>query len=173
MIVGKGTYGSNLINVIDWKQGTDLYIGKYCSIADNITVLLGGNHNMNRVTTFPFGIVNNLGTNQEPDCYSNGNVVIGNDVWIGRGVTIMSGVTIGDGSVIAACSVVTKDVAPYTVVGGNPCKVIKKRFTDEQINQLLGIKWWNWEFDKIKRFADLLLNPNIDEFIRKARSPTP
>lgn len=169
MIVGKGTYGYEQIKVLDWGQGTNLRIGNYCSIASQITVLLGGNHNMNRVTTYPFGIKNNIGPNKEPDGYSNGNVVIGNDVWIAHGVTIMSGVTIGDGSVVAACSVVTKDVEPYSIVGGNPCKLIRKRFTDDQIKQLLEIKWWNWDIEKIKSFGTLLLDPDIDEFIRRAK----
>lgn len=169
MIVGVGTYGHEQINVHDWGQNTNLYIGKYCSIADKVTVLLGGNHNLNRVTTYPFGVKLNIGPNKEPDCCTNGNVVIGNDVWVGHNVTIMSGVTIGDGSVIAACSVVTKDVEPYSIVGGNPCKIIRKRFTDEQIKQLLEIKWWNWDIQKIKAFGTLLLDPDINEFIRRAK----
>ena len=168
MIVGTGTYGTEHIRILDWNQGTNLIIGNYCSIANPVTVLLGGNHNMNRVTTFPFGIVNGLGTMPETDGYSNGNVTIGNDVWIGHNATIMSGVTIGDGSIVAACSVVTKNVPPYTIVGGNPCKVIKQRFSNDQIDKLLQIKWWYWNFDKIKTFAELLLNPDIDAFINKA-----
>lgn len=170
MIVGTGTYGSEYINILNWNQETDLIIGNYCSIANPVTVLLGGNHNMDRVTTFPFGIINGIGPMPNEDAYSNGNVIVGNDVWIGHNVTIMSGVTIGDGSVIAACSVVTKDVPPYTIVGGNPIKIIKQRFSDEQITKLLQIQWWNWDFDKITKFADLLLNPDIDAFINKALS---
>ena len=170
MIVGTGTYGTEHIKILDWNQGTDLIIGNYCSIANPVTVLLGGNHNMNRVTTFPFGILNGLGPMPNNDGYSNGNVVIGNDVWIGHNVTIMSGVTIGDGCIIAACSVVTKNVSPYTIVGGNPIKIIKQRFSDEQIEKLLKIQWWQWHFDKIKAFSDLLLNPDIDAFINKALS---
>ena len=168
MIVGTGTYGTEHIKILDWNQGTNLIIGNYCSIANPVTVLLGGNHNMNRVTTFPFGIIKGLGTDPSKDGYSNGNVVIGNDVWVGHNVTIMSGVTIGDGCVVAACSVVTKNIPPYSLVGGNPAKLIKKRFTDEQIEKLLKIQWWNWHIDKIKEFANLLLDSDIDAFINKA-----
>ena len=168
MIIGKGTYGSEYFIINDWAQGTNLIVGNYCSIARSVTVMLGGNHNMNRVTTYPFGIFHGLGQQPPVDGYSNGDVVIGNDVWIGQNTTILSGITIGDGSVIAACSVVTQNVDPYTVVGGNPTKLIKKRFTDDQISKLLQIKWWDWEFDKIVKYGDLLLNPDIDAFINKA-----
>lgn len=168
MEVGTGTYGTEHIQIWDFGDGTNLIIGKYCSIANPVTVMLGGNHNMNRVTTYPFGVLHGLGHQPNTDAYSKGDVVIGNDVWIGHNATIMSGVTIGDGSVVAACSVVVKDVPPYTVVGGNPIRVLKQRFTDEQISKLLAIKWWDWEFDKIKEFAHLMLNPDIDAFIDQA-----
>ena len=98
---------------------------------------------------------------------SKGDIIVGNDVWFGRDVTIMSGVTIGDGAVLAANSHVVKNVEPYSVVGGNPAKFLKLRFTPEQIEKLLEIQWWNWEDEKINKFAPLLCNPNIDEFIEK------
>ena len=99
---------------------------------------------------------------------TKGDVIIGNDVWIADNVTIMSGVTIGDGSVIACNSHVVKDVEPYTLVGGNPAKFIKYRFTKEQIEKLLQIKWWEWDDSKINKFVPLLCNNNIDEFIKLA-----
>jgi virginiamycin A acetyltransferase len=100
-------------------------------------------------------------------CSIAGNVIIGNDVWIGANVTIMSGVTIGDGVVIANNSHVVKDVEPYSLIGGNPAKLIKYRFTPEQIEKLLKIKWWYWDDEKINTFTPLLCN-NIDEFIKSA-----
>jgi acetyltransferase-like isoleucine patch superfamily enzyme len=97
---------------------------------------------------------------------TKGDVIIGNDVWISSNVTIMSGVTIGDGAVIANNSHVVKNVEPYSLVGGNPARLIKYRFTQEQIEQLLEIKWWLWDDEKISAFTPLLCNSDIDEFIK-------
>ena len=99
---------------------------------------------------------------------TKGDVVIGNDVWIGYRAIILSGVTIGDGAVIAAGAVVTKDVPAYGIVGGNPAKLIKKRFDDETIPRLLKIAWWNWDDAKIEKFLPLLLNQEITAFILEA-----
>jgi acetyltransferase-like isoleucine patch superfamily enzyme len=169
--VGKHTYGLNNICVRSWGEGAKLYIGAFCSIGDNITVFLGGNHRYDRVTTFPFGhihqgIFNNFNGAGHPA--TNGDVVIGNDVWIGQGVTIMSGVKIGDGAVIAANSHIVKDVPPYAIVGGNPGKIIRLRFTEEQIEKLLRIKWWSWDDAKINAHLPLMCSTNIDDFIQKA-----
>ena len=98
---------------------------------------------------------------------SNGDVIIGNDVWIGNNVTILSGITIGDGAVIGCNSHVVKDIEPYSIYGGNPAKLIKLRFTQEQINKLLKIKWWNWDDDKINSAISLLCNSNINLFLNK------
>lgn len=94
---------------------------------------------------------------------SNGDVIIGNDVWIGYGATLMSGVKVGDGAVIAANSVVTKNVEPYTIVGGNPAKVIRKRFEKEVIEKLLKIQWWNWDDSKINKNLKFLCSDNLNE----------
>lgn len=153
-----------------WKDfhNANCQIGKFCSIAENVNIYLGGNHNVNWITTFPFGhihknIFNKFDGKGHPS--SNGNIIIGNDVWICSNVTIMSGIKIGDGSVIAMNSHVVKDVEPYTLVGGNPAKFIKHRFTQEQIQQLLKIKWWEWEDDKINDNLHLLCSGNIQDFI--------
>ena len=97
---------------------------------------------------------------------TKGNVVIGNDVWIGTETIIMSGVIIGDGAVIGARAVVTKNVPPYTIVAGNPAKVVKRRFDDETIQRLLDVKWWSWSDLKIKEALPLLLNDEIDKFLK-------
>jgi serine acetyltransferase len=100
-----------------------------------------------------------------PTC--KGNIIIENDVWIGAKSTIMSGVKIGNGSVVGSCSVVTKDVPPYSIVVGNPARVVKLRFTELQIERLLKISWWDWTEDRIKTEAMTLWSDNIDEFIDK------
>ncbi len=98
---------------------------------------------------------------------TKGNIIIGNDVWIGSNVIILSGVHIGDGAVICAGSVVTKDIEPYSIAGGVPAKQIRKRFTDEAVEKLLQIQWWNWEEEEIKKWIPLLSSPDINSFLEK------
>jgi acetyltransferase-like isoleucine patch superfamily enzyme len=166
MLRGKYTYGNPEVR---WStSGSKLVIGNFCSIADNIKIYLGGNHRTDWVTTFPFGhihtnVFNTFNGNGHPS--TKGDVIIGNDVWIGGNVTIMSGVTIGDGVVIANNSHVVKNAEPYSLIGGNPAKLIKLRFTPEQINKLLQIQWWNWDDSKINENIPLLCNTDIDKFI--------
>lgn len=168
MSVGKYTYGYPKTS---FGENAQLIIGNFCSIAQGVLVFLGGNHRSDWVTTYPFGHINtgvfNV-SNIIGHPTTKGNVIIGNDVWIGYNATIMSGVVIGDGAIIACNSHVVKNVQPYSVVGGNPAKFIKYRFTEEQIKRLLEIKWWFWEDDKIKRYVPLLCNDNIDNFIKAA-----
>lgn len=169
MSIGKHTYGWPIF----WndKNNSNIIIGNFCSIGDNVKIYLGGNHRSDWVTTYPFGhinkdIFNNFNGDGHPK--SKGDVVIGNDVWIGANSIIMSGVNIGDGAVIANNSHVVKNVEPYSIVGGNPAKLIKYRFTPEQIEKLLEIKWWNWDDEKINNFTHLLCNNDIDAFINAA-----
>jgi acetyltransferase-like isoleucine patch superfamily enzyme len=169
MSFGKYSYGTPMIH---WtNEQASLTVGKFCSIAQNVQIYLGGNHNTNWVTTYPFGHIHqdifpSFDGTGHPS--TKGNVTIGNDVWIGSDVTIMSGVTIGDGAVIANNSHVVKNVEPYSLVGGNPAKHIKYRFTEDQIEALLKIQWWNWEDSKMNEFVPLLCNPDIDAFISAA-----
>ena len=126
--IGKHTYGKP--KVFDWNDGGKLIIGDYCSIADGVTILLGGNHRHEWVTTYPFSTTDFNDTWPEASDisgqpWSKGNVEIGNDVWIGYGATILSGVVIGDGAVIAAGSMVVHNVDPYSIVAGNPARLIK------------------------------------------------
>lgn len=167
MTYGKYTYGSPRIHKWDTNDG-NLIIGKFCSIAGNVNIFLGGNHRTDWVTTFPFGhihqhIFNTFDGKGHPA--TKGDVIIGNDVWIGENVTIMSGVTIGDGCVIANNSHVVKNAEPYSLIGGNPAKLIKYRFTPQQISKLLQIKWWDMDDNKINQYAPLLCNTDIDMFI--------
>lgn len=146
--------------------GDKLIIGKFCQIGRNVEfVMNGANHQMNSITTYPFYIFK--GWDQKPtdekDLPYKGDTVVGNDVWIGQKVTILPGIHIGDGAIIGANSVVSKDVPPYSVVAGNPIKLIRKRFDDELIGLLLTFKWWNKPIEEIQEILPLLANSNINE----------
>ena len=164
--VGRYTYGIPEIDVYINSE-RKVSIGSFCSISKNVRIITGGIHPSDWVSTFP--IRNYLGIPFPYDGMptSKGEINIGHDVWIGTGVTILSGVTIGSGAIIAACSVVTKDIAPYSVVAGVPAKVIKYRFTPDQINELLKIKWWEWSQQDLIEAVPLLSSNNINEFINK------
>ena len=164
--IGKYTYGSPKVESWKINCGT-LGIGSFTSIARGVTIFLGGDHHTEWITTAALAHFFNY--DGKDSVYSQvktkGDVIIGNDVWIGTEATILSGVTIGDGAIIGARSVVSKDVPPYCVAVGNPCRVVKKRFSDYQINKLLEIKWWDWDENKVNDNIRLLCQPNIDEFI--------
>jgi len=146
--------------------GDKLIIGKFCAIASGIEFIMNGaNHRMNAVTTYPFNIMGNGWEKAAPqlaDLPFKGDTVVGNDVWIGQNVTIMPGVKIGDGAIIAANSVVTKDVPAYHIAGGNPAKIIRKRFDDALIAYLLALKWWNWPAEKIWAHLDVLCSSDLE-----------
>ena len=167
MTIGKYTYGSQHIKVLWEVSNVTLTIGKFCSIADNLTIFLGGSHRVDWVTTYPFGlkhtdVFKNKPTQARYPIKKNRNVVIGNDVWIGSGVTIMSGVTIGDGAVIGRNSHVIENVKPYSVVGGNPATFYYFRFDSITIAKLLSIKWWDLEEPQIDKIIPILCSNNVD-----------
>ena len=137
-------------------NGDKLKIGKFCSIACGAKFLFtSGNHSMRSLANYTFPIFFDewdLDVKNIRDAWDNkGDTVIGNDVWIGYEAVIISGVTIGDGAIIGTRAVVTKDVPPYTIVGGVPAKPIRRRFDDAAIGKLEALRWWDWEEDKIKR----------------------
>jgi virginiamycin A acetyltransferase len=133
--------------------GDRLIIGRFCSIAAETRFIMnGGNHATTWFTTFPFPIFGNGWEAAEPESWPNrGDTIVGNDVWIGYGATIMPGVNIGDGAIVATKAVVTKDVEPYAIVGGNPAAVIRYRFDELTRNALRDIAWWDWNIEKITR----------------------
>lgn len=156
-------------------NGDKLIIGKFCSIACGAKFLFtSGNHSLKSLSTYTFPIFYeewNLDKSDITTAWDNkGNIVIGNDVWIGYEAVILSGVKIGDGAIIGARAVVTKDVEPYTIVGGVPAKPIRKRFDDRTIAKLEEIKWWNWDKEQIEKSIKLIQLGQIDELLHRARS---
>lgn len=152
--VGKGTYGTLTVQSLYVTPSEKLSIGNYVSIAPNVTFLLGVNHQMDTVTTFPF--YSKLIKRSPKDALSKGPIVVEDEVWIGTGAMIFSGVTIGKGAIIAAGALVTKDVPPYAIVGGNPAKLIRYRFDREIIELLAPIAFVNFSDDWLKKHIDIL-----------------
>ena len=145
----------------DWEN---LYMGRFCSVGERVVFVLNRQHNYKYITT---ALLREKYINIPRDLNFKGNIVIGNDVWIGMDVRIMPGVTIGDGAVVGTNSLVTKDVPPYAIVGGNPARILKYRFSQDIIDKLLKIKWWDWPVYKVYDNIDLLDGPNIEEFVNK------
>lgn len=144
-----------------------LMIGKFCSIACGAKFIFNSaNHSLSSLSTYPFPIFFeewDLDVKDITKAWDNkGDIVIGNDVWIGYEAVILAGVTVGDGAVIGTRAVVTKDVPPYTIVGGVPARPIRKRFPQETIDSLLEIKWWNWPREQIARHIAGIQSGNIE-----------
>ena len=184
IIVGDYTYYDDALAPTEFEKnnvlfnypefGDKLIIGKFCSIASGTKFIMGSaNHRLGSVTTYPFNVFGGSWQENTPDHMSQlpfkGDIVIGNDVWIGRESIIMPGVKIGDGAIIAACSVVTKDVEPYSVVGGNPASFIKKRFNDELIELLLEFKWWDLPPEKLVAVLPLLCDFDLEKVTKKIK----
>lgn len=150
--MGNGTYGGIL--VFNDVPTCNLIIGNYCSIAANVVFLLGHDHRVDCLSTFPYKA--EVLHEQKSEAISKGDIILDDDVWIGYGATIMSGVHIGQGAVIAAGAVVTKDVPPYAIVGGVPARVIKYRFEPEQIEELLKIDYSKLTKEEIEKHIDEL-----------------
>lgn len=143
-----------------------LIIGKFCAIAMGTSFITDDmNHPMDGFSTYPFFIFENW-NDYTPSPDKRRDTVIGNDVWFGTNSTILPGVNIGDGAIIGACSVVAKDVPPYSIVVGNPAKIVRYRFPDEIVEQLLEIKWWDWNYDKITRNIPVIVGANIEKLIQ-------
>ena len=176
IIIGDYTYYDDPEDVYNFEKnvlyhfdfiGDKLIIGKFCQIATGSCFIMNGaNHAINGVSTYPFKVFGRAWQNASLDTKSKGDTIIGNDVWIGNNVTIMPGIKIGDGAILGSGSLITKDVEPYTIVGGNPAQIIRKRFDDDTIAFLLNLSWWNWGVEKITKHLDLITTLNIEALKR-------
>lgn len=162
--VGDFTYG--LPDIQCWDNNTRLTIGKFCSIASNVTFMLGGEHRTDWVTTYPFNALMECFSDIQGHPATKGDIIVGNDVWFAQGVRVLSGVTIGDGAVIGANSLVTHDIPPYAIVGGIPAKVIRLRFPRQTIKKLLKIQWWNWDDRLLAEAVPILQSQNMDKLFQ-------
>ena len=171
IIVGDFTYiadsdfESHVTHFYPWSRD-NLIIGKFCQIAAGVEFVMNdANHKMNAVTTFPFYTLEGWEMNipDPSEMPFKGNTVIGNDVWIGQNAVILPGVHVGDGAIIGANSVVGSDVAPYTIVIGNPAKVLRKRFDDELIGLFLKFKWWDKSIEEINSLIPILTSSDLEK----------
>lgn len=161
--MGRHTYGVPIVH--DWDNGTTLSIGAYCSIAENAEILLGGNHRMDWISTYPFPAFFPEAHHIRNHTVSRGDVIIGSDVWLCSNCLILSGVNIGHGAVVASGAVVTRDVEPYAIVAGNPARVIRYRFDEPTRKALLEAAWWDWPEEEVKQVINKLCSENIDDFL--------
>lgn len=179
IIVGDYTYYHDPIDVYNFEKnvlylhelqyGLDtpldkLIIGKFCQIATGARFIMNAaNHDMDGISTYPFKIFGKSWTSAHMNRIYKGNIMIGNDVWIGNSALFLQGIKVGDGAIIGAASVVTKDVAPYTIVAGNPAREIRKRFEQEIVDYLLELQWWNWSIEKITAHLEALTTGNLQK----------
>jgi acetyltransferase-like isoleucine patch superfamily enzyme len=166
--IGSWSYGAP--EVIDWNDGSTLRVGKYCSIARGVTMLLGGEHHHKWVSTYPFGELFPCDGPVARQMKTKGDISIGNDVWIGRDAMILSGVTIHDGVVLGARSLVTQDLPAYTVCAGSPARPVLQRFSEDEIARLLEISWWDWPESRVREFVPMLLSGDVTAFIERCQS---
>ncbi len=142
-----------------------LVIGKFCAIAAETRFIMTGDHKLDAISTYPFPIFGHGWENafNVYDLPVKGDIVVGNDVWFGYDSLVMNGVSIGNGAIIAAKAVVVKDVPAYSIVAGNPAKVVKMRFDDKTIERLQKIAWWDWKIEKINKYLKLICHLDVDQ----------
>lgn len=173
--VGACTYGLRW-NTIDGASGlAPVVIGAYCSIAPGVKLLANVDHPTHRPSTFPFKSRFGIAASSNEDAFNRdavtrGPIRIGSDVWLGQAAIVLSGVTIGDGCVVGAGSVVSRDLPPYSVAVGNPCRVVRTRFDEQTVERLLALRWWDLPPECIRKHIDLFYSDDIESFIREAES---
>jgi acetyltransferase-like isoleucine patch superfamily enzyme len=168
--IGFGTYASGQPLIRPHHPNNRVIIGKFCSLANDVSIFAGGNHPLSFVTTHPIKLFLNNAEfpSWTSDC-GDGNEVttIGNDVWLGHGCTILSGAAIGDGAIVGACTVVRGKIPPYAITIGNPATVIRYRFDENTINRLLALAWWDWPVEKIKCAVNSLGSNDLAGFLNQ------
>ncbi|HEX2674550.1 MAG TPA: CatB-related O-acetyltransferase [Polyangiaceae bacterium] len=165
--IGRFTYGTPTVLAFG-PNPPRLRIGSFCSISDNVEILMNGDHRTDWVSTYPFRLQLAMpGVFEDGHPSSRGPVTIGNDVWLARGALILSGVTIGDGAVVGARAVVTRDVAPYSIVVGNPARHARYRFDEDAIRRLTRLRWWDWPESKIRDHIPRLCAGDIRHFLEE------
>lgn len=178
IFIGEYTYYDDPVDPMGFEQnnvlfnwpefGDKLVIGKFCAIANGTKFIMGpANHRISSISTYPFHVFGGAWAEQTPEHLEQlprkGDIVIGNDVWLGQNSVIMPGVKIGDGAIVAAYSVVTRDVEPYTLVGGSPARPIKKRFDDEMTALLLQFRWWDRGSEELLELLPVLCDPDLEQ----------
>ena len=164
-VVSVGDFTTFLeLNVLDGicNEQTYLNIGKFCTVGKDCLALLGTEHDMNANTTYNFERWSDCFSPGRRSAYSRGNITIGNDVYIGSHVTIRSGVSIGDGCIIESGTMLTKSLEPYSIVCGNPCFIKGKRFSEEKIEKLMEMKWWDWDYEHLYEALGLIKGEDTD-----------
>jgi acetyltransferase-like isoleucine patch superfamily enzyme len=165
--IGRHSYGDPLVATFPGDTAS-VRIGSFTSIGPDVILMDGGNHRTDWVTTFPFRVSLDLeGAYEDGHPTSRGDIEIGNDVWVGRGARVLSGVKIGNGAVVGGYAVVARDVRPYAIVVGNPAREVRRRFTDEQVEALERIAWWDWPMDDVLRTVPRLCSDEVDAFIEE------
>ena len=172
IIVDDYTYYDDIEDVYNFEKnvlylfdfiGDKLIIGKFCQIASGVRFIMNGaNHAMGGISTYPFEVFGKSWSNTLSNDLNKGDTVIGNDVWIGNSATIMPGIKIGHGAIIGTNTLVTKEVAPYTIVGGNPGKLIRNRFDQQTIDFLLELAWWDWPIERITKHVKDIASGNLE-----------
>ena len=171
--IGEWTHGHSGLQVLSPEGGT-LKIGRFCSIARGVTIVLGGEHRKDWISTFAFPLHFQEAAPNTDFSLTKGNVTIGNDVWIGINSIVMSGVTLGDGMIVGAGSVVRRSFPPYSIVAGNPASLAGYRFPKEIIEELMLIRWWDWPINEIRKAFPLVLSDRVEQFASQYRvSPLP
>jgi len=156
-------------NVVKYQGDTGrVIIGNFASVAPDADFYVGGQHRTEWVSQYGLRAMLDLpGAHEDGFTHGRGDIVVGSDTWVTNGCTVMSGVTIGDGAVVGTKAVVAKDVRPYAIVVGNPAREIRRRFSDEQVEALLRIRWWDWPTEQVKQHIELICSPDIDAFIAR------